>query len=99
MIWPWIETSSAETGARLVANNERRLQRQRPRDADALALPTGKFVRIALGHVGKQPDLSEQLGYTTPPRARIGDEAIDFQRLADDLAPPAVGVERRGEVL
>ncbi len=60
MIWPWIETSSAETGSSQTM--KRRLERQRPRDADALALPAGKLVRIALGHVGKQPDLSEQLG-------------------------------------
>ena len=41
----WIETSSAETG--FVGDDERRVQRQRARDADALALAAAELVRIA----------------------------------------------------
>ena len=39
---------------RLVADQQRRLERERARDADALALAAGELVRIALGHVGQQ---------------------------------------------
>ena len=60
MIWPWIETSSADTG--FVADDELGLHRERARDADALALSAGQLVRIALGHFRPQPDLVEQLG-------------------------------------
>ena len=41
----WIDTSSAETG--FVGNDERRVERDRARDADALTLAAAEFVRIA----------------------------------------------------
>ena len=49
-----------ERGDRLVADDEARLERERARDADALALPARELVRIAFRHVGKQADLAEQ---------------------------------------
>ena len=47
-----------ERGDRLVADDECRLERERARDADALALAAGKLVRIAVGHIGEQADLA-----------------------------------------
>lgn len=36
-------------GDRLIANNEARIERERPGDPNALALAARKFVRIAVG--------------------------------------------------
>jgi len=41
---------------RLVGDDERRIQRERTRDADALALATGKLVRIAPQRRGVESD-------------------------------------------
>ena len=38
-----------ERGDRLVADDELRVERQRPGDADALALAAGELVRVAVG--------------------------------------------------
>ena len=45
---------------RLVAHDQLRLDRERARDADALALPAGEFVRIAAHVIGLQADGLEQ---------------------------------------
>ncbi|KAG1537544.1 hypothetical protein G6F50_014844 [Rhizopus delemar] len=47
----------------LVRHDQVRTDRQRPRNAHALALPAGKGVRIALGRVGRQANLVDQLGH------------------------------------
>ena len=47
---------------RLVEHDQRRVQRQRPGDADALALATRELVREAAGVVGGEPDELEQVG-------------------------------------
>ena len=46
---------------RLVADDQLRLDRERARDADALALAAGELVRIAAHVVGLQADGLEQL--------------------------------------
>ena len=53
---------------RLVAHDELGLHRERARDADALALTAGEFVRIARRVLGAQPDLLEQLRARARPR-------------------------------
>ena len=92
------DTSSAETGSS--ATMQVGLDRQRPGDADALPLPAGELVRIAIRHVGGQADLLEQL------RARaLG--ALAASRQAEDVASaprrsrPTVmrGIERRVGIL
>ena len=45
---------------RLVADDELRLDRERARDADALALAAGELVRIAVGNFRTQSDLIQQ---------------------------------------
>jgi len=47
------------------------LHRERPGDGDALALATGKLVRIASGRLGGQADLPEQRGDRRRPPAGI----------------------------
>jgi len=41
---------------RLVRDDEVGLDRQRPRNADALTLPAGELVRVAVGVIGVQAD-------------------------------------------
>ena len=62
----WIDTSSADTGSS--ATMKLRLDRERPGDADALALPARELVRIAARVLGREADQREQLG--DPRRAR-----------------------------
>ncbi len=55
-----------ERGDRLVAHDQTRPERQRPRDADALPLPAGELMRIILHLVRPQADLREQFGDAGP---------------------------------
>ena len=55
----WIDTSSAETGSS--STKQVGLQRERPRDADALSLPTGELVREAVRVLGIQSDQRHQI--------------------------------------
>src|SRR5205814_1465705 len=84
--------------ARLVADDQVRLERQRPRDADALPLPTGELVRIVAHLVRPQPDLFEQRGDALAVAA-AGGEAVHAQRLADDIAGGHTRVQRGKRVL
>ena len=52
------ETSSALVGSSHTISL--RLDRERARDGDALALPAGELVRIALLHLGRQADLVQE---------------------------------------
>ena len=47
---------------RLVADDEPRLDRERARDADPLALAAGELVRIAARVLGREADEPEDLG-------------------------------------
>ena len=96
MIWAWIETSSAETGSSAMISFG--LQRERPGDPDPLALPAGELVRIAVVVLGVEPDPLEQLldaRFSTSPRR----DAVEPQRVADDLADALARVQRRVGVL
>ena len=46
---------------RLVADDQLRLERERARDADPLALAAGELVRVAVVVLRAQPDAGEQL--------------------------------------
>ena len=48
-----------ERRGRLVEHQESEFEYQRPGDSDAPALAAGKFVRVALGRFGVEPDLFE----------------------------------------
>ena len=56
-----------ERGDRLVADDELGLERQRAGDGDALALAAGELVRVALGVLGGEADLGQQLGDARAP--------------------------------
>ena len=97
MICAWIETSSAETGSSQTMKS--RLERERPGDADALALAARELVRVAPAVLGQEPDLPEQLlhaGVAAPPAPG---EPVDGERLADDLAHGHARVQRAVGVL
>ncbi len=63
---------------RLVADDEPRLHGERARDADALALAAGEFVRIAPRVLGREAHEAQQLGH-----------ALALARLARARAAPA----------
>ncbi len=83
---------------RLVADDQARLQRERARDADALALPAGKLVRIVVDMLGAQPDALEDVGDARAAFLGVAD-AMHAQRLADDVACRHARVERGERVL
>src|SRR4051812_28815337 len=73
----------------LVRHDELRAQRDRARDADALALPAGELMRVASSGRARQADELEQLGDSfTAPRTLAF--AVGYQRLGYHvLHPPA----------
>src|ERR1700736_6024708 len=66
---------------RLVADDKARPERQRPRDADALALAAGELVRIVQHLIRPEPDLLEQFGAPFPLFVTRG-HAMDGEDLA-----------------
>src|SRR4051812_17424809 len=83
---------------RLVADDEARPKRQRPRNADALALAAGKLMRIVLHLVRSQADLPEQLRDALL-LLLAGGETVHDKRLADDVARSHARIERSKRVL
>jgi hypothetical protein len=83
---------------RFVEHDEARMGRERPGDADALALAAGEGVRIAPSVFGPQAHLGEEL-------ADLGldlfgrHQFVDLQHLADDVANLQARVERGLRVL
>src|SRR5690242_16325197 len=69
----------------LVGNNEIRINRQRTRDPNALALPAGEFMWIALDEAPAQADRFHQVLHAALPLPAPS-ETESFDRLADDLA-------------
>ena len=65
----------------LVADDELRPQRERPRDADALALPAAELVREAVGHVRAQAD----------PRQEAGDPILELPPVGEAVHPQGLG--------
>src|SRR6185437_5211086 len=83
---------------RLVADDEFRLHRQRPGDADAGALPAGELMRVA-AHIGRvEADAAQQL-VDIGGEFGAGDDAVHRGRLANDVAHPHARVERGVGVL
>ena len=79
---------NVERRDRLVAHDELRIDRQRARDADALALSARKFVRVAVGVVGLQADASS----AAPARGRSASfpVAIPWIRSGSAMMSPTV---------
>ena len=81
-----------ERGDRLVADEELRVQCERARKADALALPARELVRIPVRGVLGQADGRQELvdaGFRLAP----GRDPVHAQRLADDLADRVTRVQ------
>ncbi len=72
-ICAWIDTSSALIGSSHTMNS--RLDRERAGDADALPLPAGELVRVAVHRVGAHPDLRRAARRCGPPRRRASSRA------------------------
>src|SRR5215472_8587137 len=81
-----------EGGHRLVADDQARVESQRPGDADALALAARELVREAVERLGAQADLEGQLSDSVFQLAAAGNAVID-ERLADDVANSEARVE------
>ena len=84
---------------RLVAHDERRLHRQRARNAHALTLPARQLVRIASRHVIKQPDEFEQLNHLGARRRFVWLQAVNQQRLGDAVADGHARIQRTERIL
>ena len=65
-----------ERADRLVADDELRVERQRPGDADALALAAGELVRVAVDVGLVEADPGQQLADQVLALGRVG-EAVD----------------------
>ena len=83
-----------EGGNGLVEDEQIRTQRQRAGDGDALSLAAGELTRPPLGALRIDTDLAQQLG-DAPGIV----DAIDPQRLRDDLRNRHPRIERRIGVL
>ena len=83
---------------RLVGDDQRRVERERAGQADALPLAAAELVRVAPPQLGIEADVREQLG---DPRRALGlrADAVDDQRLLDDRLDAHPRVERRVRIL
>ena len=82
----------------LVGDDERRAERQRARDADALPLAAAELVRIPVQVAALEPHEIEELGHPCPAllaRAQL----VDDERLLHDVAHAHPRVERRVGIL
>src|SRR5919108_758423 len=83
---------------RLVADDQLRVERERARDPDALPLPAGELVRVAVRVVRVEADHLEQLAHGVAPAFARADP-VHLERLGDDVPDRHAGVERGVRVL
>ena len=87
-----------ERGDRLVADDERGVRRERPRDRDALALTARELERAALAEIGREADEPQQLGHASGRRRRrLPTQQVE--RLGHDRVDGHHRVERVARVL
>ncbi len=84
---------------RLVADDDLRLQGQRPGDADALALAAGELVRVAVDVVGVEADPLQQLLGALQPALAGRDVGVHRPALGHDVADGHARVQRAVRVL
>ena len=82
-----------ERGHRFVADDEFRLQRQRARDADALALAAGELMRVTVAAGARQSDGLQQLHDAIGP-VLARHAAGDIERLGNAVVDPHPRIER-----
>ena len=88
-----------ERGDRLVAHDQRRVQRDRPGDRHPLALAAGQLARAPPPvHVGVETHQVEQLPHAPAPAAGVA-VAVPDQRFLDDVGDAPARVERAVRVL
>ena len=95
-ICAWTDTSSADTGSSQTISFG--FDRERARDADALALAAGELVREAVVVLGVEADDLEQLLHAALDLG-VGAELVHLERLGDDEADALARVQRRVRVL
>ncbi len=69
----------------LVQDQQSRLQRQCPRDADPLALTTRELTRISSNEAARETDQIKQIA-DPPVPAHLFEHAVNVQWLGDDVA-------------
>ena len=84
---------------RLVADDEARLYRQGPGDADPLPLPPAEFMGVPVGHGSVQAHSSEKSCHLIAIVTLLPGQFVNCQGLADDVADRHPGVERAEGVL
>ena len=77
----------------LVRNDELRVHRQRPRDADPLALTAGELMRVARGLLRPDADALQQGKHPLPRLAAPRDDAVEQHGLRQDVEDALAGVE------
>src|SRR5262249_39051292 len=82
----------------LIGHDDLRVEREGPRDADALALAAGEFVRIACHHLRIEADLLEQ-GHDLVPHLSTPPDAVLEQRLGYGAANLHAGIEAGERIL
>ena len=82
-----------ERGNRFIGDQQRRLERDRAGDRNALALPARELVRIKLRHPGVEADGAQQFRDARAKLRRLEIE-MGAQRLADDVGDAPARVER-----
>lgn len=90
---------NVECGNRFVANDKIGLKRQSARDAHALALAAGEFVRMPPGIVGAQTDLFEKFADPLCPLAARQGVEMDSPSFGDGLADREARIEGKVRIL
>ena len=88
-----------QRGDRLVADDQIRIERDGAGDADALALPAGKLVRIAVAVFARDADRVQQRAHARGKRLAGFTDPVGFQRLGDDFLHRHARIERGVRVL
>lgn len=83
---------------RLVEHQQFGIERQRARDADALALAAGELMRMAAGCVGRQADLGQEIGNAVAPLGAASDP-MDVERLGDQRPDGPAWIKRCQRIL
>ena len=81
----------------LVGDDQARVERERARDADALALAARELVRVAVVVLGREADDVHQLLHA--PLGVAARLAVDHERVGDDRAHALARVERGVRIL
>ncbi len=88
-----------QRGHRFVRHDQPRLGRQRAGDRDALTLAAGEFKRAAAQMHRIQPNQAQQFDHPFAALRPVGIQAIDVERLGDDVLDTLARAERGIRIL